>query len=250
MEEPTGLRLTSGGHLLHTRWIYDDERDEGHYVTEDVTQRTPEFLFYICILDEDIILKDIFLLLEHHLDLYEVILSKWVKAIVEEGLAPIIPPNLPYDYVELYWSLNYVQYEGQRGLSWNTMPRFHAVSDISCAPDLGKGVRPATQFALQGAGDPNKIVYSIDFTPANELAELPLKLSPIFTIWADNPDGKGAEPHIFTAPEFSLAQIFDGILWELTFHGGPADRQKAKCDLDEAIAEANTAQNTAFTEIL
>jgi hypothetical protein len=40
-ESVEGLKITSGGRLLKTKWRYDEEREVGSYVTEDVSEHAP-----------------------------------------------------------------------------------------------------------------------------------------------------------------------------------------------------------------
>ena len=78
MEE---LKIIPGGNLIRTRWVYDEEKDKGAYLTEDVTEHAPLYLFDACSLDDTVILKDIFILLNRHIDVYKSIFRTYVEEI-------------------------------------------------------------------------------------------------------------------------------------------------------------------------
>jgi hypothetical protein len=105
--------------------------------------------------------------------------------------------------LELYWYIDYD--EEEQKLSGNILPGFH------------------------GMGISDHMPYSLMFTPANEIAELPLRLSQEFTLVSI----KGKEPEIYKTPEFSLGQILYGIIWELSWIGGPEERERKKQEISQ-----------------
>ncbi|MEW6753596.1 MAG: hypothetical protein AB1505_21815 [Candidatus Latescibacterota bacterium] len=124
------LTVAEGGRLVETRWIYDESRERGEYGTRDVTEFAIRYLFAPCELAEAVVLRDILLLLNTNLDLFDdVFHSNWTRELVTEGLSE---PDQPYDlsddeaiqYLELYW---HVEFDGQE-LHGFARPGFHGDS--------------------------------------------------------------------------------------------------------------------------
>ena len=70
------------------------------------------------------------------------------------------------------------------------------------------------------------IVYSIEYTPLNELKKSLLRLNKEFVIW-DWRTNK-FEELIITQKDFTLYELIHGILWEITFAGTPDMRDNTK----------------------
>jgi hypothetical protein len=213
-----GLEIISGGKLHRTRWVYDDEKDEGSYVTSDVTEYAPKYLFDVCTLDHDVILNDVFLLLQRHIDVYATIFDCWIEEIIREGLAPFEGKETTLKHVELYWCVEY--YEQEREFSGNVLPGFH------------------------GIGLQDDIPYSLMFTPANEIAALPLKLNPQFIV-SYREASKNLPATVYHGPEFSLGQILYGVLWELSWTGPPQERDKKRQELEQEKLRCLPSQDIA-----
>jgi hypothetical protein len=212
MEE---LRLISGGRLLSTKWDGDSKR----YVTTDVTPSAPCYLFEACELDAGVILRDIFLLLQQHIDFYQNAIGNHVTEFVAEGLQQqqTKPEDSGLSYLELSWKLEYSPKE--KRLWGNLRPRF-----CGFAPDGEK-------CGLSGS-------Y------ANELALLPVRLNHQFPIVVQQK--KTPELQDFNGAEFSLGQILEGIIWELSYFGGPQGRKEFESLIAETISEIKTREeNTA-----
>ncbi len=216
-----GLKIISGGKLLRTTWVYDEDTDVGSYVTDDVTNVAPSCLFDACTLNEDVILRDVFYLLERHLDVFQIILNKWLSEIVEEGLRPFLENETEIKYVELYWSVEHSQED--KTLSGNIFPEFH------------------------GIGTSAEIPISLMFTPTNEIAGLPLKLCDEFKIYPSITENEGRQTHSYKGPQFSLGQILYGIIWELTWLGSPTERDQKGQELLTAKAEVLSFEDNRLT---
>lgn len=158
---------------------------------KDVTHHAPTLLFEPCRLDEDVTLKDIFLLIQHHIDVFEKILGNWCREFTTEALST---PSQVEDllYLELYYTLQ-VEDGALEGINH---PNFHGVGQDS--------------------------PYSLSFLPLNKLADLPVKLGPAQI-------EQSSYPTLYT-----LGNILNGILWELSFYGPPAQR-------DQLAKEVNTS---------
>ncbi|MCP4346132.1 MAG: hypothetical protein GY795_11480 [Desulfobacterales bacterium] len=204
-----GLKIIRNGKLLKTKWVYNEDKGEGIYLTEDVTDNALKLLFEDCTLDEGVRLKDIFLLIKQNMELFNIIIGYWVEKIVEEGLLPCREKDNELDYLELYWITVYNEKEEE--FLGNTLPAFHGVGIIN-----------------------DRITYyDLCVTPANEIAELPLKLCKEFTI-SNFVDDKVVK---YKGPYFSLGQILFAIIWELSWFGSPSKREIKKQELFPPMTE-------------
>lgn len=225
------LKITKGGKLIETEWVYDEAKKEGSYVSTDVTDQGIRHLLNGATLDEGVTLKDIFLFLNTELDIYDSIIGNWCKDIVTEGLTQ--PEKIfngynpdEIEYLELYWNLHQ-QAEGTYGL---VRPDFHGVGWVLQQDKLfewGEVEWPKGQ----------RIPWGLSFTPTNELINLPLKLNPELDVYDDDHDSADWGKKLFTVkkPDFKLVDILNGVIWELSFHGGPPSRQKLRDELHEAV---------------
>jgi hypothetical protein len=88
------------------------------------------------------------------------------------------------------------------------------------------------QFGLDVRGrDETDTMWAIDFTPVNELRDLPVKLASEFTLW----DWRGEEPakQALKVDCYSLLDVLGELYYEVSFHGSPADRNERGCELAE-----------------
>lgn len=105
-------------------------------------------------------------------------------------------------------------------------------------------------FGLDVNGrDGTETRWAIDFSPVNELRDLPVRLEPIFTLW----DWRSEEPtkQDLRTDCYSLLEVLGELYFEVSFQGSPESRNEAKADLDE-IAESvrnGTAKTVPFSSL-
>lgn len=165
----------------------------------DVTNAAPTLLFEPCQLADKVTLRDVFLLLQNHLDVFDKLLGNWCKTYTEEALAKKDAVDPAFDYLELYHTLEVDEDE----LLGMDRPDFHAVK-----------------------GDE---AYSLSFLPLYEYADCPLVLGK-----TQMDDGK-----TFYDSPFTLGKILYGILWEISFYGPPANRDEKASQLRESASCIN-----------
>lgn len=219
---PDQVILKKGGKLFAKKWEYDEEKDEGGHVYKDITSNAPYFLNEKLVLEDDVTLRDVFLLIREHQDFFDIFINNWVDEIVAEGLDN--PPMLDtgeqrIDFLECYWHL---AVDVKRGDMWgNRFPDFHGIT-------LKKN---STEVETN---------WGLSFSPAYTLIDLPLKLNGEMNIWDDSLDRLDRKPEEWSLlkiknPEYTLGGVLYGIIWELTWHGPPSDRDGRKDELDESI---------------
>lgn len=246
-----GLQIVKGGKLIETYWHYDEEKDKGSYKTKDVTDQAIRNLYSYCDLEEGVTLKDVFLLLNSELDIFDAVLGNWCKEIVNEGLTK---PEKLYDttdeeaieFLELYWGLESDKHEGndETLLGFN-FPNFHGIGierKKDCYFDWNN--KDGSKAIMHSKGE--RTPWAIEYTPTNELINIPVKLKrdakvyrtdySKYTMGKEIGEGTwepGADNNKVVAEldhiQYTLGHILQGIIWELSFSGGPEDRDdKAK----------------------
>jgi hypothetical protein len=172
---------------------------------------------------------------------YEAVIGNWVADLVDEGLNKPLSTDFvkDLDYLELYW--RWEEDNDERTISGYHFPSFR-----------GKCLRPDAEFANIG----------IELTAANELMPYEVRLRKTVTISAGHKETMKALKRGDPAPArerrctYTLGQILYGIIWEMSFFGGPiergafTDRLRDVCDRPEkAEALILTADQYRFLEL-
>lgn len=231
------LELKGGPCLLKKRWHYDEETEEGGYRESDVTRHAVAYLFETVTLAEDVTLADLFRLLDMNPELLQVYQRNWAKELLDEVKdllsAPASLQNTAYDpqaleYLELYqlWELDSVSGE----LDPLHRLNFHGIG-VELLEDSADG------FEKKGS----RIQWGISFTSPRELLHLPLRINPDVRVCESNLDSarNGHELVRYKNPGVTLGQVIEGVLWELSFHGGPEERQADKEELTRRCDEVS-----------
>jgi len=226
------IKITKGGEIMMTVW----NSEAGEFYTENKTSKLSKLLTSNCYLDNDVILRDLFLLAEKHEAFLSLIMPRGFNELVHEGLhVPTEKKASEIDHLELYWDLRITQefsekedkfLEVPRILSGGLFPQFH-----------GWGTWLADEFIKEGT----KGGYAISLTPANELINLPLKLGQKGTVYDEEHHKVEVTPGKvlleYDEVHYSLFHILYGVFWELSWHGTPSQRNSRVAELKEAIKE-------------
>lgn len=232
------VEIKKGGKLIQTEVECSQE--------QDVTDSAVRFLFDYCTLEDGVTIRDIFLLLNSELELFDLVLGNWTKEIVNEGLSQ---PGKPYDlsdeeaieYLELYWSVSYD--ESTPELNGINRPEFHGV-----------GVAQKEDKVFEWGGLEHKkgerTRWAVDLSPVSDLVNIPVKLNTDFVVFDDDPKhetdmdqqvGFGFPIGTYKGANFTLGNILEGIIWELSFHGEPAQRNAMIQELRRRVEETKNA---------
>lgn len=98
-----GLQIRKGGQLVWTYWYAKGKVRE--YREKTVTSRAPSLLFERTTLAPGVTLRDIFLLLEKHINAFDAILGNWCREIVAEGLGKRRRPSDGIDRTQVLGAL-------------------------------------------------------------------------------------------------------------------------------------------------
>jgi len=220
------LVLKKDGKLIETKWFYNHEKDEGSYIDSDVTDKALRRLFEHCELDKDVTLRDVFLLLNSELGIFDAIIGNWCEEIVKEGLHSSNSKDTEIDYLELYWHLENQKIDDDEGFQLLGMnrPDFHG---------MGKVLEEDHEHGFK-KGD--RIAYSTSFQSTSTLIDLPVKLKYETEVYEDDYTSKDLMHKSvikFNSVPYTLLNILYGIIWELSFYGPPSERDlKGKEILD------------------
>lgn len=237
------LEIRKGGKLIETKWVYDKAAEKGEYKEFDRTDNGLRYLFEPCVLAPDVTLKDIFLLINTELDVFDAVIGNWCKEIVTEGLTQ---PAKPYDLTKYdpeqieYLELRYTPEYDDDGDGGEVLYGIHR-------PDFG-----GVGVELQNDGDQDhykkgeRIPWGVSFSKANDLINIPVKLADKFDIYEGILKWKaGSQPKLlgsFKNPPYTLGGILEGIIWEMSFHGGPDKRDDLNSELREAVAKIKSGK--------
>ena len=80
--------------------------------------------------------------------------------------------------------------------------------------------------------DTNGEMFAVDFLPLSELAGLPIKANSVVKTY--NPDGSNG---VDLECRMSLLEFLDAIYWEISFWGGPKERDGVAAEILEMTNE-------------
>jgi hypothetical protein len=233
-----GMMIKKGGKLFETKWVYDDELEQGSYVETEITDRAYKKMWELYTLDEGVTLRDVLLLTKEHIEIFDLVIGNWCEELVDEGLVDPVPEFEKGDWsvlekLELYWHFEEDHDDGT--FSGLEFPSFH-----------GTGYKTEDSQAVN---------LAVEFTPVYELVDVPLVLRPLAWIAPGHEETMACHYANETVPtrerevKYTLGDILYGIYWELSFCGSPVQRAAAKDHLDEVIAESKVLMTLSDEEL-
>lgn len=233
------LKLKPEGILTNTKWVYDEETEKGSYVETDISNQLISWLLEPVELDPDLRLRDLFALLARNDAALVVFRRDWANEYVAEYVR-VLDQAAPYtgeydpegiEYLELYrtWEIEDGNLIGPNRLD------FHGVGY-----ELQEDVKDGDYVTFQKG---RRINWAIDFSPLADLLNLPLRLNPEIKVF-ENYKATGAE---YKMPDALLADVIRGVLWELSFHGGPTEMAEASAELTRRTSEVKEAIESGDT---
>ncbi len=98
-----------------------------------------------------------------------------------------------------------------------------------------------------------RIEWSVALTPLRELLALPIRVNPEVRITEEDSAAKAWMNEIRRVQnsDVTLGQVIQGLLWELSFHGGPQEKQGVLEGLKRQVAEidAGTAKLVSHDDV-
>lgn len=226
------LTLKPGAELTGTF-----EGEDGKPVSRDVSTRAIEFLFEPVTLAAGVTLADIFALLANNPLLVQVYRRDFVAELLAHALKGPLKTDNPFDpegieYLELYQIVELDT--ATKLISGNERLGFHGMGfEQRDDVDMGGYIQPKG----------SRIQWGISLTDVRELLHLPVRVNREVTICEGDLDAKrwGEKLDSVHLESVTLGQVLHGILWELSFHGGPSEQTDVRDDLVERKAEVDEA---------
>lgn len=151
----------------------------------------------------------------------------------------------PMTALEVYWACDLGDhYEDESRKAFDLTPSFHAIGLVgpNCVKNFGYGEDQIGE----------KMQWGIGFTPMQEIAHLPVVLNQTASFYDSDEylaalkaynktdrTGPKPEPRPVMVAErtYNLQDVLDAIYWEISFHGGPAQKNEVKDMLKERVDE-------------
>jgi hypothetical protein len=248
-----GYWLRPGGVLEEIKWAYDGTAEEGNFLSFNRTADAHCRLFHLVRLDPDLRLRDVFLLMAQCPLLAEIERLNWGAEYLEEALSVDAKPHTgAYDpegieYLELraQWELNTLTNE----LETDHRLDFHGVGferredRLARYPD--RDGNPVVEYTKG-----SRTSWAIEFTPLAELLDLPLRVNPVVRVDEadyDTAQQRAGDGKITPVAEYKMAlgwtlgQVLDGVLYEISFCGGPDGKAEKREELDAISTEVDAA---------
>lgn len=232
------LILASGPKLI---WRDIHRQDANHPVDTDVAHRAVEFLYEPVTLDHRLKLGDVLSLLFVCPPLRQVFRRDFAEELCAEARKGPLPQSRGSDpeevsgieSLELCWS-------------WGYDTATTAYSSVHRLDLHGVGRILAVDAPAYGSRAGERINWSISLTPVRELLDLPLRLRDAFNITEDDIDANAYGDTVANAkcPVVLLGQVIHGVLYELSFYGGPEQQTEFHDELmaRKAEVDAGTAK--------
>ena len=247
MSKNYGLKFTKGGRVSNSEWVYDREKEEGEYVSTDITdntawlhRRTKDVEFA-----DDVTLNDVFEFVARDVDVADIIFTNcWIKDYVEEwkrikeeNLQPDIEEDQDQliEYLELYWGPELSEYEGRVDIDGVDRADFHGIGfELSKDQEDGMGWKKG-----------ERITWGIDFSSLKDILHLPVRLNENFVIYDDwmkykdvpNFNFKDLPRLIDCKRSFTLEQAIQGVMWELSFYGVNSEKEAVRAEVESRYEE-------------
>lgn len=197
----------------------------------DVTARGHEFMFEEVELDEDVTLADIFGLLEASPMLIEVYRRDFARELLAEAKkgalkAKKCKKSERLEYLELY--SHWHQDTSNDSMSGNNRLQLHG---------LGPVLEKASHEYGVMAGE--RVKFSVSLAPIRELLSLPVQINRQTPVYESDLDAFLCDNELYVIRQvgFTLGQVIHGVLWELSFHGAPAQSAKFTKSLKKDMEE-------------
>lgn len=224
------VKIMKGGILNYHSW----NKEIGAHEIEDVSDRSPAFLFRAAEIEEGATLEDICRLLDQNIEIFDAVIGNWCENIVRECLDND-PETEEIASIDLIRSLTINK-------DWEN-EEHREISGFS-------------HLTVSGTGN-DGTNYGIELTPVNNLKNAVVKMHSGCTIfdeasYYEEKNYGQPEKHTETFQRCSstLGDILNSVIWELSFFGGPASRDTFRDELNERVENLNEEDFIPMDELL
>lgn len=199
----------------------------------EVSSQAEEFLFDLVELDGALALADIFGLFEASPTLKAVFRRDWARELAAEArLGPVARSEPRADGAIEFLEL-------RRG--WTLDTRTQTYGPTHQLDLVGIGAVLTADAPQEGKRRGERIRWGLSLTPVRELLSLPLRFSAEVEVDEDDIDAKawGRPVAQVRLPAVTLGEVINGVLNELSFHGGPPEQAAFREELDRRVEESH-----------
>lgn len=224
------IRLSKGGYLKGDRYNPETKTWEKDI---DVTQAFFFALSSYCDIEQGVSLRDVFALV-HRINLYQLLSPMltgglWLEDIVKEGLDSPPQQDKYLDCAIVGW--NSAIHDAVNNVNeWELKPDFYGHKD---------GVQDR---------------YALDLVPSPKMIDMPIIENDIVEILDETKTGfeivkqTGKFPVILRGRRsHTLYDVLHGIFWELSFHGGPKERNARHAELMKQIERLDSGEEKTIS---
>ena len=211
----------------------------------EITDRAHEFLFDAITLHPDTLLSDVFGLMEASPLLKRVFRQAFVEELCAEARkGPAhAEPQLQHERIECL----------ELYAEWRLDTHTQTYSDTHRLHLHGVGPVLSEDHPEEHKGKGERIEWGVSLSPLRELLTLPVRVNHGVRITEDDQAAQAWMHEIgrVQLESVTLGQVLEGLLWELSFHGGPVEREAVSADLRCRVAEMDdgTARTVSADEV-
>lgn len=213
------IEIHKGGRIIQNEWVYDEVAKKGQYNKVDIT----DDLKWIhkrdlaCLVHQDVTLNDIFKIIALEPEIMDIMFCNCMaKALIEDWMQIKVYPQRiagedEIEYLELHWA---PEVDEQSQLYGMSRPQFHGI---------GYELKEDHEFFKKG----ERIPWAIGCVELKNLLDLPIRLNESFDI-----------KNVFSGSmTFTLHQVIESILWELSFYGNEEGKKNAREEIEMSYNE-------------
>lgn len=234
------ITLKHGPRLVMAERRRDKSTKKVHHTEVDITSAAHTYLFEQVTIDEGVTLEDVFKLVElnpvlraiQQRNFIEEMLAETVKGVAPDYSAAYDPEGI--EYLELYavWRYNREAQE------------FEPVNQLSLS-GIGYALKAGDVPEWVGEVPPGyRISWGISCANLRNLLPLPIKIKRDIPVYEENIGSGNHGKLLYTTKlaSVTLGQVIEGLFWELSFHGGPAQTQAMMVGLNKKLEELNSGE--------
>jgi len=229
MSRFSNMRISKNGRLLVDEWIYNKETKNGKMIKDtDVTNWALYHLYNECILDDNVVFKDILLLIKN-IDKYSLLSplltqGLWLKDMIDEGLSVQQNDDFSINNIIISWCAVI-----QDDFDNNDSSLFHLYTNV-----YGKSDKEKSE------------TYALDFSPLHKMSDCIITLDHALSIY-DEREKSNCRALITSNKDFTLFDILRGLFWEFSFHGGPKERDIKLKKMEDTLKKIDSGEEKTIS---
>ena len=229
------LILRPGPRLVMRAFRPEPDDTDSRLNEVDVTGRAHELLFELITVHAGTTLADIFRLMEASPLLQKFYRRGFAEELCAEARKRAVEP--PARERASYEGIEFLELFQEWGLDTST----NEYSGMQRLQLHGIGHELAEDLPEERRKKGERIEWSVSLTPLRELLSLPVRVNAQVRITEEDATAKAYMSEIRRArnADVTLGQVIHGLVWELSFHGGPQEQLEVSEDLKRQVADVD-----------